>query len=177
MQSQYRCVLIQTASSQPIRFYGTSLVSALLRFTRYLTFFFAKLETMRRISICVHWFNSQEDILDLFLPCSVWFPVVCFLAISVKCDKVLAHKQIGYCPQFDALDDHLTVEEHLSLYALLRGIPAADCQEVSVLLLFSFGSALFCSHQAYQASAVPPCQENETVKNFVQFAQQFPPFF
>ena len=29
---------------------------------------------------------------------------------------------IGYCPQFDALLDLLTVEEHLELYAKIKGI-------------------------------------------------------
>ena len=30
---------------------------------------------------------------------------------------------IGYCPQFDALLDNLTGEEHLYLYAAIKGIP------------------------------------------------------
>lgn len=33
---------------------------------------------------------------------------------------------IGYCPQFDALLDHLNAEEHLYLYARLRGLPEAS---------------------------------------------------
>ena len=32
-------------------------------------------------------------------------------------------RNIGYCPQFDALMDLMTAEEHLQLYAALRGIP------------------------------------------------------
>ncbi|XP_047110492.1 phospholipid-transporting ATPase ABCA1-like isoform X1 [Schistocerca piceifrons] len=35
--------------------------------------------------------------------------------------KYLSH--IGYCPQFDALDEHLTGHEMLSMYAKLRGVP------------------------------------------------------
>jgi ATP-binding cassette subfamily A (ABC1) protein 3 len=30
---------------------------------------------------------------------------------------------IGYCPQFDALLENLTVREHLELYASIKGIP------------------------------------------------------
>uniref|UniRef100_A0A452I392 P-type phospholipid transporter n=1 Tax=Gopherus agassizii TaxID=38772 RepID=A0A452I392_9SAUR len=36
------------------------------------------------------------------------------------------HQNMGYCPQFDAIDDLLTGREHLHLYARLRGIPVAD---------------------------------------------------
>jgi ATP-binding cassette, subfamily A (ABC1), member 3 len=34
-----------------------------------------------------------------------------------------ARKNIGYCPQFDALSDNLTSREHLELYAAIKGIP------------------------------------------------------
>ncbi|ETE60815.1 ATP-binding cassette sub-family A member 12, partial [Ophiophagus hannah] len=38
-----------------------------------------------------------------------------------------AHRsQFGYCPQEDALDDLLTVEEHMYYYARLHGIPEED---------------------------------------------------
>uniref|UniRef100_A0A8C8BMC0 P-type phospholipid transporter n=1 Tax=Otus sunia TaxID=257818 RepID=A0A8C8BMC0_9STRI len=36
------------------------------------------------------------------------------------------HQNMGYCPQFDAIDDLLTGREHLYLYARLRGIPVAE---------------------------------------------------
>lgn len=32
-------------------------------------------------------------------------------------------QRIGYCPQFDALLDHMTGRETLCMYARLRGIP------------------------------------------------------
>uniref|UniRef100_A0A2K6G3B9 ATP binding cassette subfamily A member 12 n=1 Tax=Propithecus coquereli TaxID=379532 RepID=A0A2K6G3B9_PROCO len=38
---------------------------------------------------------------------------------------------IGYCPQEDALDDLVTVEEHLYFYARVHGIPEKDIKEVS----------------------------------------------
>lgn len=37
----------------------------------------------------------------------------------------------GYCPQEDALDDLLTVEEHMYYYARLHGIPEGDIKGVS----------------------------------------------
>jgi ATP-binding cassette, subfamily A (ABC1), member 3 len=33
-----------------------------------------------------------------------------------------ARKMIGYCPQFDAIFDGVTVKEHLEIYAALKGI-------------------------------------------------------
>ena len=32
-------------------------------------------------------------------------------------------EQVGYCPQFDAIIDHMTAREMLELFARLRGIP------------------------------------------------------
>ena len=37
---------------------------------------------------------------------------------------------VGYCPQFDALIDQMTVRETLWMYARLRGIHAADIGRV-----------------------------------------------
>uniref|UniRef100_A0A8C4TS80 ATP binding cassette subfamily A member 12 n=1 Tax=Falco tinnunculus TaxID=100819 RepID=A0A8C4TS80_FALTI len=41
----------------------------------------------------------------------------------------------GYCPQEDALDDLLTVEEHMYYYARLHGIPERDIKGVVLQLL------------------------------------------
>ena len=38
-------------------------------------------------------------------------------------DAELARRDIGYCPQFDALNELLTPVEHLRLYCALRGVP------------------------------------------------------
>eukprot|EP01004_Peranema_trichophorum_P008954 NODE_76_length_3938_cov_31.290170_g64_i0.p1 GENE.NODE_76_length_3938_cov_31.290170_g64_i0~~NODE_76_length_3938_cov_31.290170_g64_i0.p1 ORF type:complete len:1259 (+),score=201.13 NODE_76_length_3938_cov_31.290170_g64_i0:498-3779(+) len=35
-----------------------------------------------------------------------------------------ARRSLGYCPQFDALLENMSVEEHLVMYARLRGIPS-----------------------------------------------------
>uniref|UniRef100_A0A8C4UM45 ATP binding cassette subfamily A member 4 n=1 Tax=Falco tinnunculus TaxID=100819 RepID=A0A8C4UM45_FALTI len=40
------------------------------------------------------------------------------------------HQNMGYCPQFDAIDDLLTGREHLYLYARLRGVPAEEIKRV-----------------------------------------------
>ena len=39
-------------------------------------------------------------------------------------------RNIGYCPQFDALCSLLTGREHLEFYARLRGVPEADVKKV-----------------------------------------------
>ncbi|XP_069795195.1 retinal-specific phospholipid-transporting ATPase ABCA4 isoform X1 [Narcine bancroftii] len=41
------------------------------------------------------------------------------------------HQNMGYCPQFDAIDDLLTGREHLVLYARLRGVPEDEIERVS----------------------------------------------
>lgn len=41
------------------------------------------------------------------------------------------NQSIGYCPQFDALDDLLTGREHLKFYASLRGVPSEYLDRVS----------------------------------------------
>jgi ABC-type multidrug transport system ATPase subunit len=33
-----------------------------------------------------------------------------------------ARQMIGYCPQFDAIYEHLTVKEHLNFYATIKGV-------------------------------------------------------
>lgn len=39
------------------------------------------------------------------------------------CFLLQVQNRIGYCPQFDALIDHLTGSETLTMFARLRGIP------------------------------------------------------
>lgn len=33
-----------------------------------------------------------------------------------------ARSKVGYCPQFDAIYEGLTVREHLELYATIKGV-------------------------------------------------------
>ncbi|GFT33344.1 phospholipid-transporting ATPase ABCA1 [Nephila pilipes] len=51
---------------------------------------------------------------------------------SIRTDIDGARQSIGYCPQFDALDSHLTGYEHLEFYARLRGIPEKHVRKVAV---------------------------------------------
>uniref|UniRef100_A0A4W5NKE6 P-type phospholipid transporter n=1 Tax=Hucho hucho TaxID=62062 RepID=A0A4W5NKE6_9TELE len=41
------------------------------------------------------------------------------------------HQNMGYCPQFDAINDLLTGREHLEFYAILRGVPEKEVCEVA----------------------------------------------
>lgn len=40
------------------------------------------------------------------------------------------HQLMGYCPQFDAINDLLTGREHLEFYARLRGVPEQYVEKV-----------------------------------------------
>eukprot|EP01012_Entosiphon_sulcatum_P031379 TRINITY_DN394_c0_g1_i9.p1 TRINITY_DN394_c0_g1~~TRINITY_DN394_c0_g1_i9.p1 ORF type:complete len:1686 (-),score=308.54 TRINITY_DN394_c0_g1_i9:70-5127(-) len=42
---------------------------------------------------------------------------------DIRTDLRAAQRNLGYCPQFDALLELMTVEEHLRFYARLRGMP------------------------------------------------------
>ncbi|XP_067375140.1 phospholipid-transporting ATPase ABCA1-like isoform X2 [Channa argus] len=41
------------------------------------------------------------------------------------------HQNMGYCPQFDAINELLTGREHLELYAILRGVPETEVCDVA----------------------------------------------
>ena len=43
------------------------------------------------------------------------------------------HQNLGYCPQFDAIDELLTGQEHLEFYARLRGVPEKEVTMVTAL--------------------------------------------
>ena len=48
---------------------------------------------------------------------------------SVTNEPAQTRRQVGYCPQFDALLDHLTVDEHLYLYGRLEGLSRAPLKQ------------------------------------------------
>ncbi|XP_075994449.1 phospholipid-transporting ATPase ABCA1b isoform X2 [Genypterus blacodes] len=41
------------------------------------------------------------------------------------------HRNMGYCPQFDAINELLTGREHLEFYAILRGVPEKEVCDVA----------------------------------------------
>ncbi|KAG7378543.1 hypothetical protein PHYPSEUDO_009936 [Phytophthora pseudosyringae] len=49
---------------------------------------------------------------------------------DILTQQVEVRRQIGYCPQFDALIDLLTVREHLELFAKIKGVPSSDLEFV-----------------------------------------------
>lgn len=52
------------------------------------------------------------------------------LPVSILTNILDVHQNMGYCPQFDAIDELLTGREHLHLYARLRGVPEAEISRV-----------------------------------------------
>ncbi|XP_027735766.1 retinal-specific ATP-binding cassette transporter isoform X3 [Empidonax traillii] len=58
------------------------------------------------------------------------------------------HQNMGYCPQFDAIDDLLTGREHLYLYARLRGVPAEEVKRVAEWGIQKLGLPLYADHLA-----------------------------
>ncbi|XP_056890906.1 phospholipid-transporting ATPase ABCA1-like isoform X1 [Takifugu flavidus] len=50
-------------------------------------------------------------------------------SVTKEIDEV--HQNMGYCPQFDAINDLLTGREHLEFYAILRGVPEKEVCEVA----------------------------------------------
>uniref|UniRef100_A0A8C8J4V0 P-type phospholipid transporter n=1 Tax=Oncorhynchus tshawytscha TaxID=74940 RepID=A0A8C8J4V0_ONCTS len=50
---------------------------------------------------------------------------------SVRTEMRDVHQNMGYCPQFDALNDLLTGREHLEFYARLRGVPENEVTMVA----------------------------------------------
>ncbi|XP_008072801.1 retinal-specific ATP-binding cassette transporter [Carlito syrichta] len=58
------------------------------------------------------------------------------------------HQSMGYCPQFDAIDDLLTGREHLYLYARLRGVPAEEIKRVANWSIKSLGLSVYADRLA-----------------------------
>lgn len=55
--------------------------------------------------------------------------------LSILTNILDVHQNMGYCPQFDAIDELLTGREHLHLYARLRGVPEAEIHRVGAVNL------------------------------------------
>ncbi|XP_061620276.1 phospholipid-transporting ATPase ABCA1-like isoform X1 [Phyllopteryx taeniolatus] len=50
---------------------------------------------------------------------------------SIRTEMWDVHQNMGYCPQFDAINDLLTGREHLEFYARLRGVPEKEVATVA----------------------------------------------
>uniref|UniRef100_A0A8C9WEH3 P-type phospholipid transporter n=1 Tax=Scleropages formosus TaxID=113540 RepID=A0A8C9WEH3_SCLFO len=50
-------------------------------------------------------------------------------SVLTEIDEV--HQNMGYCPQFDAINELLTGREHLEFYAILRGVPEKEVCQVA----------------------------------------------
>uniref|UniRef100_A0A8C1IRT8 ATP binding cassette subfamily A member 1 n=1 Tax=Cyprinus carpio TaxID=7962 RepID=A0A8C1IRT8_CYPCA len=54
------------------------------------------------------------------------------ISYYIRTDEIdEVHQNMGYCPQFDAINDLLTGREHLEFYAILRGVPEKEVCEVA----------------------------------------------
>jgi len=71
-------------------------------------------------------------------------------SILTNMDEV--RQRLGYCPQFDALCSLLTTDEHLRIYARLRGIANHDVAAVSYSC--KFGTLSNCTPLAVGASVI-----------------------
>ncbi|XP_019232032.1 PREDICTED: ABC transporter A family member 1 [Nicotiana attenuata] len=57
---------------------------------------------------------------------------------DIRSDPKVARRHIGYCPQFDTLLEFLTVQEHLELYARIKGVPEYELEDVVMQKLLEF---------------------------------------
>ena len=70
---------------------------------------------------------------------SITFGDATVVGKSIRNDIGSIRPNIGYCPQFDALDSKLTPKEHLFFYANIRNLPTSKTdeviQELSILMI------------------------------------------
>ncbi|XP_075459417.1 phospholipid-transporting ATPase ABCA1-like isoform X2 [Ascaphus truei] len=67
---------------------------------------------------------------------------------SILTQMTEAHQNMGYCPQFDAIDDLLSGQEHLECYARLRGVAEKDVKEVAEWGIRKLGLFKYASKSA-----------------------------
>ncbi|KAF3687446.1 ATP-binding cassette sub-family A member 1 ATP-binding cassette transporter 1 [Channa argus] len=67
-------------------------------------------------------------------------------SVTTEIDEV--HQNMGYCPQFDAINDLLTGREHLEFYAILRGVPDKEVCEVAEWGIRKLGLAKYVDKAA-----------------------------
>jgi ATP-binding cassette subfamily A (ABC1) protein 3 len=71
---------------------------------------------------------------------------------SVLTDMAEARFKIGYCPQFDAISELLTCQEHLELYGRIKGIPKKLIKPFAAQKLEEMGLEQYAKVRAGQLS-------------------------
>lgn len=74
-------------------------------------------------SCFMQWLNHYLHLLYVFSG---------FFSASIRTEMRDVHQSLGYCPQFDAIDNLLTGREHLQFYARLRGVPEHEVAMVTM---------------------------------------------
>uniref|UniRef100_W5LBI4 P-type phospholipid transporter n=1 Tax=Astyanax mexicanus TaxID=7994 RepID=W5LBI4_ASTMX len=67
---------------------------------------------------------------------------------SILTNILDVYHNMGYCPQFDAIDDLLTGREHLHLYARLRGVPESEISRVAEWGIQKLGLSQYAGYGA-----------------------------
>ncbi|KAH0625883.1 hypothetical protein JD844_034238 [Phrynosoma platyrhinos] len=67
---------------------------------------------------------------------------------SVLKDLQMVHQNMGYCPQFDAINNLLTGREHLAFYCRLRGVPENEIPGVVKWGLSTLGLVQYADRPA-----------------------------
>ncbi|XP_031398981.1 ABC transporter A family member 1 isoform X1 [Punica granatum] len=71
---------------------------------------------------------------------------------DIRSDPKAARRHIGYCPQFDALLEYLTVREHLELYARIKTVPDQRVHDVVMEKLMEFDLLKHANKPSYSLS-------------------------
>lgn len=71
---------------------------------------------------------------------------------DISSNPKAARHHIGYCPQFDALLEYLTVQEHLELYAKIKGVADSRISDVVMEKLVEFDLLKHANKPSYTLS-------------------------
>ncbi|KAI3471608.1 hypothetical protein Pfo_028258 [Paulownia fortunei] len=71
---------------------------------------------------------------------------------DIRSNPKAAHQHIGYCPQFDALLEFVTVREHLDLYARIKGVQESELERVVMEKLVEFSLLKHADKPSYALS-------------------------
>lgn len=71
---------------------------------------------------------------------------------STRTDVKEARLSFGVCPQFTAMDAHLTVKEHLYIYGRLRGLSGSDLDANILSIMQGTGLEIYADRLATKLS-------------------------